>query len=212
MNRVGLFGGSFDPVHLGHLRIAEEVRDHLGLEKVFFIPTAVQPLKRGADALGGDERLTMIRMSIRGNRFFRASPVEVRRGGVSYSIDTVKSYSRRFENLYFLVGADAFAEMKLWKDYGELFRYVNFAVMVRPNHQVTNLVDLLPKDIRQEVVQVDSATYEHKSGKRIFLFGITQLDISSTTIRSLVKEGRSIRYLVSDPVERFIRQRGLYKG
>lgn len=212
MNKIGLFGGSFDPVHVGHLRVAEEVRGHLGLEKVFFVPTAVQPLKREGSVIDADERLHMIRMSIRGNRFFHASDIEVKRGGISYSIDTVKSYARRFDDLYFLIGVDAFSEIDLWKDYRELFRYTNFAVMVRPNHKATNLLDVLPKDMRQEVRRIDSSTYEHTSGKRLFLFEITQLDISSTNIRSLVRQGRSIRYLVADSVERFINQRGLYRG
>jgi nicotinate-nucleotide adenylyltransferase len=212
VNKIGLFGGSFDPVHVGHLRVAEEVRGHLGLEKVFFIPAAVQPLKRESTAIGADERLRMIRMSIRGNRFFRASDIEIRRGGISYSIDTVKSYARRFDDLYFLIGVDAFSEMDLWKDYAELFRCTNFAVMVRPNHKATNLLKVLPKIIRREVKRIDSSTYEHTSGKKLFLFEITQLDISSTNIRSLVQQGRSIRYLVADSVERFIKQRGLYKG
>jgi nicotinate-nucleotide adenylyltransferase len=212
VNRIGLFGGSFDPVHIGHLRVAEEVRDHLGLERVFFIPTAVQPLKRVTNAIGADQRLEMIRMSIRGNRFFRASDIEVRRGGISYSIDTVRSYARRFDDLYFLLGVDAFSEIALWKEYTELFRYTNFAVMMRPNYKATDIIDVLPKDIRQEVRQIDDSVYEHTSGRKLFLFEITQLDISSTNIRLLVKEGRSIRYLVPHSVEKFIRQRGLYKG
>lgn len=212
MNKIGLFGGSFDPVHIGHLRIAEEVRGHLGLEKVFFIPTAMQPLKREATAIAADERLHMIRMSIRGNHFFGASDIEVKRGGISYSIDTVKSYARRFDDLYFLMGVDAFSEIDLWKDYRELFLYTNFAVMMRPNHKTTDLMKVLPKDIRQEVKGIDRSIYEHASGKRLFLFEITQLDISSTNIRTLVKQGRSIRYLVPDSVERFIRQKGLYRG
>lgn len=212
MNKVGLFGGSFDPVHIGHLRVAEEVRGHLGLEKVLFIPTAVQPLKRGATAIAADERLHMIRMSIRGNHFFAASDIEVKRGGISYSIDTVKSFARRFDDLYFLIGVDAFSEIDLWKDYRELFRYTNFAVMARPNHKTTDLMKMLPKDIGQEVKRINSFAYEHASGKRLFLFEITQLDISSRNIRFLVKQGRSIRYLVPDSVERFIRQKGLYRG
>lgn len=212
MNRVGLFGGSFDPVHVGHLRVAEEVRGHLGLDKVFFIPTAIQPLKQEAAAIDADERLRMIRMSIRGNHFFCASDIEVKRRGISYSIDTVKSYARRFDDIYFLVGVDAFSEIVLWKDYRELFRYANFAVMTRPNHRTTDLMKMLPKDIRKEVKPMDSSTYEHASGKRLFLLEITQLDISSTNIRSLVKQGRSIRYLVPDSVDRFIKEKGLYRG
>lgn len=212
MNKVGLFGGSFDPVHIGHLRVAEEVRGHLGLEKVFFIPTAVQPLKRNSAAIDADERLHMIRLSIRGNTFFGASDIEIKRGGISYSIDTIKWFARRFDDLHFLVGVDAFSEIDLWKDYGELFQHTNFAVMVRPNHKATDLLTLLPKSTRREVKRIGSSTYQHASGRKLFLLEITQLDISSTNIRSLVRQGRSIRYLVPDSVERFIRQKGLYKG
>ncbi len=152
MNKVGLFGGSFDPVHLGHLRVAEEVRGHLALERVFFIPTAVQPLKRGAPSISADERLRMIRMSIRGNPYFRASDAEIKRGGISYSIDTVRAYARRFHELYFLTGVDAFSQIDLWKDWTELFRYTNFAVMVRPNHKTTDLLKILPKEIKALLV------------------------------------------------------------
>lgn len=212
MNKVGLFGGSFDPVHMGHLRVAEEVRGHLGLETVFFIPTAVQPLKREAAAIPADDRLRMIRMSIRGNRFFRTSDIEIRRGGISYSIDTVRFYARRFDEIYFLTGVDAFSQIDLWKDWRELFRYTNFAVMVRPNHKTSDLLKVLPKGVQSDVRRIDGSTYEHRSGKRLHLLEITQLDISSTNIRSLAKQGGSIRYLVPDLVERFIREKGLYKG
>jgi len=212
VNKVGLFGGSFDPVHLGHLRVAEEVRGHLDLESVFFIPTAVQPLKRAAAILSADERLRMIRMSIRGNPYFRASDIEIKRGGISYSIDTVRAYARRFDDVYFLVGVDAFSEIDLWKDWTELFRYTNFAVMMRPKHRTADLLMVLPKGVQPDVRRIDGSTYEHASGKRLHLFEITQLDISSTNIRSLVRQGRSIRYLVPDSVERFIKEKGLYKG
>jgi nicotinate-nucleotide adenylyltransferase len=212
VNKVGLFGGSFDPVHLGHLRVAEEVRGHLGLEKVYFIPTAIQPLKGDTAAIPADERLRMIRMAIRGNRFFRASDVEIKRGGVSYSIDTVRSFARRFDDLYFLIGVDAFSDIRLWKDWMDLFRSTSFAVMARPNHQTKDLVKMLPEEVRPLVKRIDKSTYEHVSGKKLHLLEITQLDISSTNIRSLAKQGRSIRYLVADSVERFVKQKGLYKG
>jgi len=203
---VGLFGGTFDPVHTAHLRIAEEVREAFSLERVYFIPTWIQPLKRGATGAGADDRVRMLEMATRGNSFFRTSKVEIRRKGISYSIDTVKLFSRRFDDLYFLVGVDAFSDIGLWRESAELFSMVNFVVMVRPGKKMEGL----PGPLKGHAKAVDDHTWEHGSGKRIYLHHITQLDVSSTAIRDLSKKGRSIRYLVPDAVERYIAKRGLY--
>lgn len=203
---VGLFGGTFDPVHVAHLRIAEEVREAFSLERIYFVPAWIQPLKLmsgGADAF---DRVHMLEMATRDNALFRTSKVEIRRGGVSYSIDTLRLFSRRFDDLYFLVGLDAFCDIGLWKGCDELFRYANFVVMVRPGKRVEGL----PESLRSKVTMVDSSTWEHVLGKRIYLHNITQLDVSSTRIRELMKEGKSIRYLVPRQVERYITERGLY--
>lgn len=203
---VGLFGGTFDPVHIAHLRVAEEVREAFSLEKVYFIPTWIQPLKGGATHAGADDRVRMLEMATKGNSFFRTSKVEVRRKGISYSIDTVKLFSRRFEDLYFLVGLDAFSDIGLWKGSAELFSIANFVVMVRPGGKMEGL----PGPLKDQAIAVDDLTWEHASGKRIYLHHMTQLDVSSTAIRDLSKKGRSIRYLVPDAVERYIAKRGLY--
>ena len=203
---VGLFGGTFDPVHTAHLRIAEEVREAFSLERVYFIPTWIQPLKGGATGAGADDRVRMLEMATRGNRFFRTSRVEIRRKGISYSIDTVKLFSRRFDDLYFLVGLDAFLDIGLWRGSAELFSMANFVVMVRPGKKMEGL----PGHLLGQARAIDDHTWEHASGKRIHLLHITQLDVSSTAIRDLSKKGRSIRYLVPDAVERYITKRGLY--
>ncbi len=203
---VGLFGGTFDPVHIAHLRIAEEVREAFSLEKVYFVPAWIQPLKRTATGAGADDRVRMLEMATRGNSFFRTSKVEIRRGGISYSIDTVKLFSRRFDDIYFLVGLDAFSDIGLWRGSEELFSYANFVVMVRPGRRVEGLSGPL----KGQATQVGDLTWEHASGKRIYVHHITQLDVSSTAIRELSRKGKSIRYLVPDAVERYITKRGLY--
>lgn len=203
---VGLFGGTFDPVHIAHLRIAEEVREAFSLEKVYFVPAWIQPLKRTATGAGADDRVRMLEMATRGNSFFRTSKVEIRRGGISYSIDTVKLFSRRFDDIYFLVGLDAFSDIGLWRGSEELFSYANFVVMVRPGRRVEGL----PGPLKGQATQVGDLTWEHASGKRIYVHHITQLDVSSTAIRELSRKGKSIRYLVPDAVERYITKRGLY--
>jgi nicotinate-nucleotide adenylyltransferase len=203
---VGLFGGTFDPVHVAHLRIAEEVREAFSLERIYFVPARIQPLKRAAMGADAADRLRMLDMATRSNSFFRTSRVEIGRGGLSYSIDTVKLFSRRIDDIYFLVGLDAFRDIGLWKGCDELFLYANFVVMARPGVRMEGF----PKRLRGQVSEIDGSTWEHTGGKRIYLLRITQLDISSTRIRELAKEGKSIRYLVPPQVEKYIAQRGLY--
>ncbi len=204
---IGLFGGSVDPIQVGPLRVAEEVREHFKLETVYFVPARLQPLKRLAGVSDASDRVKMIEMAIRDNDSFRLSRVETGREGVSYTIDTVKVFARRHKDIYFLVGLDAFADIGLWKGYRELFSYANFILMVRPGR----IMEGLPESIRDQTHMVDDATWEHASGKRILMHHITQLDISSTRIRALLRDGRSIKYLVPRTVERYVRKKGLYR-
>jgi nicotinate-nucleotide adenylyltransferase len=203
---VGLFGGTFDPVHVAHLRIAEEVGEAFALERIYFVPAWIQPLKRGATGANATDRVRMLEMATRNNRLFRTSKVEMRRGWVPYSIDTVKVFSRRFDDVYFLVGLDAFSDIGLWKGCDELFQYANFVVMVRPGRRMEGF----PKSLKGQVNAINDSTWEHVSGKRIYLHNITQLDVSSTRIRDLSNAGKSIRYLVPRQVELYITKRGLY--
>jgi nicotinate-nucleotide adenylyltransferase len=204
---IGLFGGSFDPVHVGHLRVAEEVREHFKLDTIYFVPARVQPLKRLSAVSDASDRMRMIEMAIRDNDYFRLSKVETEREGVSYTIDTVKLFARRHKEICFLVGLDAFADIGLWKGYQELFLYANFILMVRPGRVMKEL----PESVRGQTHRVDDATWEHQSGNHIFLHQITQLDVSSTRIRGLLREGKSIKYLVPWTVERYVKKKGLYR-
>jgi nicotinate-nucleotide adenylyltransferase len=204
---VGLFGGTFDPIHVGHLRIAEEVREDFSLDRIYFIPAWLQPLKRQRNGAVADDRMRMVKSAIRGNGCFRASAVEMSRGGVSYTIDTVRHFSLRYSGIYFLLGIDAFQDIALWKGYEDLFRFVNFVVMGRPGC----FNEGLPGSMATQTRIVDTRTWEHSSGKRIYLHDITQIDVSSTQVRGLVKKGKSIKYLVPPSVERYIKKRGLYR-
>jgi nicotinate-nucleotide adenylyltransferase len=204
---IGVFGGSFDPVHMGHLRLAEEVRETFSLERVYFVPARIQPLKQPARGAKAEDRVRMLKMALRGNTFFRTSTIEIKRGGISYSIDTVRQFRLRFNEIYFLVGADAFSDIGMWRDFEELFRSTNFIVMVRPGRRFEGL----PEALRGQVGRVDDSTWEHASGRKIHFHHMTQLDISSTRIRELSKKGRSIKYLVPSSVERYIIARGLYR-
>ena len=208
--RVGLFGGTFDPVHNGHLRVAEEVRELFSLDRIYFVPTFIQPLKQNLKPADPADRFRMIRMAIGRNSFFRVSQFEIRKKSVSYSIDTVRAFSKKFPDLYFIIGVDAFSDLRLWRDYKDLLYRTSFIVMTRPAHGDVRLSELLPAELKGEIRSWGTSMCEHLSGKKIHVRRITQLDISSTKIRDLYREGKSIKYLLPSSVEQFIQQKGLY--
>jgi len=209
---IGIFGGTFDPVHIGHLRAAEEIRESFGLERVFFVPAYIPPHKRGRRIADVDQRVEMLKIAVRNNAGLRVSELETKRGGVSYSIDTIETFEKRYGRIYFIVGLDAFLEIDTWHRYEELFFHADFIIMLRPmERDVPASPEILPAGVRDRVNKIDDTTLIHLSGKKIYLKRVTQLDISSTRIREASRENRSIRYLVPDRVEKFINQRGLYR-
>ena len=209
--RVGIFGGTFDPIHIGHLRAAEEVGESFSLERIYFVPVFIPPHKKDQKISGVEDRLNMVRLAIKGNSFFKLSDIEVKRGGISYSMDTIKSMEKKFEELYYLIGIDAFSEIHTWHQYTDLFYHTNFIVMVRPSHARESGLRMFPSHVRKHIKALDDRTFEHASGKRVHLQLVTQLDISATRIRLSMGEGKSIRYLVPSQVENYIKGKELYQ-
>lgn len=211
--KIGVLGGSFDPIHLGHLRSAEEVREALDLERVYFIPAANPPHKPNVYLTDGRHRLRMVELAVADNPFFRTSALEIERGGTSYSVDTLLSL-RKMEpaaSLHFILGIDAFREIHTWRDSPRIFEIANVVVTSRPPHSAEPSVAHLPVAAR-EAFCYDSVTrsYRHRDGTVLHFLFITGLDISATVIRSRLQEGGSIRYLVPPEVERYIRDHELY--
>jgi nicotinate-nucleotide adenylyltransferase len=181
-------GGSFNPIHHGHLIVATRVAEALDLERVLLIPAAVAPLKDPGALAPARDRWEMLRRAIRGNPLFEACDLELRRGGLSYTVDTLRELHRRRPADYRLIlGADAARLLPRWKEAAEVLRLARPAVAARPGH---GTVPGLPK---KDIVEVPL------------------LEISGTEIRDRVRRGLSIRYLVPDAVERYIRRRGLYR-
>jgi nicotinate-nucleotide adenylyltransferase len=209
--RTGIFGGTFDPIHMGHLRVAEEVREVHGLDSVYFVPGYIPPHKRGQNITEPHVRKEMVAAAVRGNPGFRLSQFEINKGGVSYTIDTVTTFERKHGELYFLIGMDAFSEIDTWHRYREIFSHTNFVVMVRPLQTRKRAAKIFPRDLRKEFRQLEETTFEHVSKKKVYFQSVTQLDISSTKIREFAKRGESIRYLVPPGVERIILRKGLYR-
>ncbi len=186
--KIGIFGGTFDPIHLGHLGAAESARESLGLDRVWFMPAGVPP-HRPQSSTAGRDRFAMVALATAGNPHFVASDVELERQGPSYTIDTLRELHRRMPEAQFvlIVGSDTFAEMDTWREHEAVQALAAVAVVVRPG------APPLAADARAVPV--------HGVG----------LPISATDIRKRASEGRSVRYLVTDAVADFIAKRGLYR-
>lgn len=209
--KIGILGGTFDPIHLGHLRAAEEVREFFGLKKVIMTPVNIPPHKKDMKISSPEDRLNMIRMAINGNEVLEVSDMEIVRGGVSYTIETITEFERTYSDIYYLIGIDAFHEIDTWHMYEELFYHTNFIVMVRPSKRGFSGLDSFPEKVRSKVDKLDESTYRHVSSKMVHVLKVTQLDISSSKIREYVRSGCSIKYLVPPAVEQYIYQRRLYR-
>jgi len=206
--RIGLFGGTFDPIHLGHLRAAEEVAEALGLEKVFFVLAAHPPHKEGP-AVDVRDRWEMLVRSIASNPRFEASDVEIRRGGTSYSVETVRYYRKHLKGgeLFFILGADAFSELETWREYRTLLTLAHFVVVSREGFEPEKAPLVKEEGYRRE----GEGRYVHPSGTSLHFLPITPIGISSTFIRKAIREGKSIRYLLPPEAERYIEEKGLYR-
>ena len=210
---MGLFGGTFNPVHLGHLRGAEEIRQFFDLEEVIFIPAAIPPHKKTEGITDASHRLDMVQLALRANPCFSASDIELKRRGKSYSIDTIRYFKEIHAGpLFFILGGDAFFEIETWRQFKELFSLCHFIVMTRPDSRRSARVLDLP-DSLASFFRYDPATeaWLHLSGNRLYLKEITFLDISSTKIRRWIGRGESVRYLIPGEVETYIRKEGLYR-
>ncbi|MEO8602638.1 MAG: nicotinate-nucleotide adenylyltransferase [bacterium] len=210
---LGVYGGTFDPVHFGHLRCAEEAREQLGLQRVLFIPAADPPHK-ARRMTPAAQRLAMVRLAIAGNPAFAASPIELQRRGPSYSIDTLRQLRAQLgtaTHLTLLVGLDAFRDIGTWHEYRSLFGLADMAVWSRPPLRLVAPRALLPVAARKDFCYGSSRTeLIHHTGNRIRFLTVTALDISASAIRQRARRGRSIRYLVPAAVERYLIREGLY--
>jgi nicotinate-nucleotide adenylyltransferase len=211
--RLGVFGGTFDPIHLAHLRCAEEARQALALDRVLFVPAASPPHKGGRAVAPAEARLEMVRRAVAGNASFAVSALEFERRGRSYSVDTLRQLRERrpAARLTLLLGVDAFRDIGTWKEYEALFGLADVAVFTRPNHRSSNLRALLPFAARRLFCySADRKRLEHRSGHQVIFLHVTALDISATAIRQRIAKGESIRYLVPPAVERYLSERRLY--
>jgi nicotinate-nucleotide adenylyltransferase len=214
---VGIFGGTFNPIHLGHLRAAEEVREALGLARVVFVPSADPPLKRSGpeEIAPAGERLAWVELAIAGNPAFSVDPLELGRAGPSYTVDTLRELARRLAPArpVFIVGCDAFAELAAWREPKALLELAHFAVVTRPPAR-GSLADWIPPELAADLVLASGGDEaRHRSaGTWLRRVPIRALDVSSTDVRRRLREGRSVRYLLPDPVLEAVVRSGVYTG
>lgn len=217
LKKVGILGGTFNPVHFGHLRAAEEVRERLSMDSVMFIPSKYPPLKSKMIAPAGD-RYEMLKRALRGNRFFRLSDIEYRMRGKSYTVKTLmelKKYNPEFI-FSFILGIDAFLDIPNWRQPEELMGLASFVLVSRPGMQFMEIRKSPFLNIRQDVFRALDAgdTDLHiaplTESTDIALLRITPIGISSTELRKRVREGKSIKYLLPARVKSYIISRRLY--
>jgi nicotinate-nucleotide adenylyltransferase len=211
---IGIYGGTFNPIHFGHLRTAEEICERFLMKEVIFIPSASPPHKDAKDIVDPMHRLKMTNLAVTGNARFSVSELETQRQGKSYSIDTVRELKRLSpdDQFAFILGIDAFLEIVTWHKYEEIFNECDFIVTTRPGVPRVSCAMAIPSPLREGFKRKKSGReFVNAAGKQIIFADVTDLNISATAIRAMVREGNSIRYLMPRRVMDYIAEHGLYK-
>ncbi len=200
--RIGIFGGTFNPIHTGHLVVAQDALEALKLSRVLFIPSATPSHKRVADLAPAEHRLRMVRAAIAGNPSFAVSDLEIKRGGLSYSVETVRALQKRQPRAdwFFIIGSDSFKDLHSWREIQTLAQLCQFIVVARPDFEMGKMT--------ARGVGLDPATFKRVSRHQLRAH---QVEISSTEIRARVFSRKSIRYLVPDAVAAHIKKHSLYR-
>lgn len=217
--KVGIYGGTFNPIHFGHLRAAEEVVEALHLERMLFVPSGEPPHKEAREdeiIAPARDRLEWVRLAVRSNPHFEADPVELEREGISYAVDTLDVLGRRLapDPPVFTVGWDAFVEMGSWRDPEVIFASAHIAVTSRPPVCGARIEDGLPKCVRGdfEVAEDGRSARHRRASTWMRLIELTALDISATEIRRRLRQGQSVRYLLPAAVREAVEASGHYVG
>ena len=212
--KTGVFGGTFNPIHTAHLRVAAEVLRRLQLDSILFIPAAEPPHKDVAGDVSFAHRFAMVKAALVGFPEFYASDLEVRRKGKSFSVETLSLLHQDDprNELFFIIGFDSYRDIASWKDFTRIFTLSHLVVVTRPGVTVESPFAPLPVAIHSDFCYDENARMLlHKSGNSVLFLSKPQLDISSTHIRQLLAKGQSVRHLVPSAVEDYIKEHRLYR-
>lgn len=215
--RVGLFGGTFDPIHLGHIQVATEIKKSFDLDQLYMIPSAIPPHKKRQGVADAQDRLNMTRIAVSNREGFLVSDVELSRSGPSYTIDTIDHFRRVFPKntpIFLILGMDAFLEIDTWMSYSKLFQRLPLIIMSRPGTEhvsfqqlTTYIQDKISKNYQ---FQQNKNRFVHQTKQPINLVTVTPYDISSTSIRNLIFQKKPTQDLIPEEIEHYIKKKGLY--
>jgi nicotinate-nucleotide adenylyltransferase len=197
MEKMGIIGGTFDPIHLAHLHIAEQAKKTLRLDKIIFMPAGSQPLKMNKKVTEASLRLSMVKNAIEGKIGFEVSDYEIKKEGMSYTYETLEHFSRMDREIYFIAGADCLMNLDKWKGIEKIFQLCKFVVFTRPGYDYESLLK-------------HKNYFEDKYKAKIIILNLTELDISSTEIREAISLGEDINKLIPRKVIEVIKEKNLY--
>jgi nicotinate-nucleotide adenylyltransferase len=218
--KIGIYGGTFNPVHYGHLRTAEEVYKLLSLDKILFIPSGRSPFDK-PELERAEYRYEMVKRAVKGNRHFEVSDLEVRRRGRSYTVDTIKKLKKKYRDseLYFILGIDAFLDLPCWKQPDILVCLASLVVISRPGYTFIDLASspylkgASPVTLKAlDKGKINECSFRVSENQNVYLCNVTGLNISASLIRNLVTSGGEIKYLLPDSVKSYIISNKLYKN
>ncbi len=219
--RIGIFGGTFNPIHIGHLQVAEDVRLQFGLDQILFIPSARPPHKTEADLAPARDRLAMVRIALHHQDAMTTSDIEILRGGPSYTIDTLRGLRSTADDgvtFFFMMGADAFFEIHTWKSYRQLPNLAALIVMTRPGQRQHRLpfetatLNYAQRHICERYALSErTGTLKHPEKKSIFLASVPSVAIASTRIRDMIRSGKPSHDWAGRGVSDYIEKKGLYR-
>lgn len=198
--KIALFGGTFDPIHMGHLIIAEYVRESLELDKVVFIPSGNPPHKKGKKVTEEYIRYKMVELAVKGNDGFVVSDMELNKDTYTYTYKTLQQLKAKYDDIsiFFIIGADTVLDILTWKEYEKVFKLCNFVAVARPGYDES--------EVKRMISRLEDTYNAH-----ITIVETPLIDISSTEIRNRIAEGKTIKYLVADNIIEFINKNNLYK-
>ena len=199
--KIGILGGTFDPVHLGHLIIAEEVSSNLGLDKILFVPAGVPWMRENEGVSAGKHRLNMVDLAVKSNPHFQSSSIEIDRQGVTYTADTLETLREDLDHeveLSFIMGMDVLEKFHLWKSPETVVELCSLVIVNRPGNQAVDVNEVVKK--------------YPEAGAKLRIINVPRMEISSSEIRERVRQEKSLKYLVSEEVIEYIDQNNLYKG
>lgn len=185
--RIGILGGTFNPVHIGHLILAQYALGELNLDKIYFVPANIAPLKSRRGLISPAHRLNMLKLAVKNNKNFRVSDIEIKRGGVSYTVDTLESFKKKGNVVFFISGSDSLGQLNRWKDFKRIQKIATFVVAARPGFRLKTKM------------------------RGIRFINLPKMEISSSLIRARVRAKKDVSHLIGDRVLKYIKDKRLYE-